>query len=56
MTYYDDFELDCGCRMWCKCDKVRYCPKCRKNQVIEAGTYGIHRCRTCDTEVKLWPK
>lgn len=21
MTYYDDFEMDCGCRMHCRCGK-----------------------------------
>jgi hypothetical protein len=32
MTYYDTFELDCGCRMHCRCDKVAVCDSC--------GTYG----------------
>lgn len=53
MTYYDDFELNCGCRMWCKCDKARYCPECKKKQIVEAGAYGVHTCRECGTEVKV---
>lgn len=47
MTYYDTFELKCGCRMHCKCDKVAYCKRCKKNQVFQAGTYVVFYCRKC---------
>lgn len=53
MTYYDDFELKCGCRMWYKCDKARYCATCEKTQIVKAGAYGVHRCRECGSEVKV---
>lgn len=49
--YYDDFELPCGCRMHCGCDKVVYCPKCEKKQVAKVGTYYVFYCRECGTKV-----
>lgn len=51
MTYYDDFELRCGCRMWCKCDKAVYCKKCAKTQVARAGVYGVFYCRKCGSRI-----
>jgi ribosomal protein L37AE/L43A len=53
--YYDDFELDCGCRMHCGCDKALFCSSCQKTQVFRAGTYYIFYCRKCgsrETTVK----
>ncbi len=46
MTYYDNFELDCGCRMWCKCPKIRFCKFCNKKQIFEflLGAFGCREC------------
>lgn len=46
MTYYDNFEMSCGCRMWCKCDKAKWCERCQKTQVFSWSYPGWY-CAGC---------
>jgi hypothetical protein len=57
MTYYDDFEMDCGCRMHCTCPKVGTCGSCGKNgHIVHVGSHQWRCAGGCkkgrDTEVK----
>ena len=43
MTYYDDFEMACGCRMHCVCPKTGTCGSCGAYGTIEH--IGSHQWR-----------
>jgi hypothetical protein len=57
VTYYDTFELACGCRMHCTCPKVGTCDSCGKwGHIVHVGSHRWRCAAGCkqdhDAEVK----